>query len=66
MPILNKFHSAFPAKSKQAEGMVKDVSTKVDLVYFADKIVITITQDGRLAQWVSEKALQTQHLFDIE
>jgi proteasome assembly chaperone 3 len=58
MANLNQLQSAFPAKSKQAAGLVNGVSTEVDSVYFADKIVITITQGGRLAQWVCQKAFQ--------
>ena len=42
----------FPATSKQAAGLVNGTPTDVSSVYFADKILITISQGGRLSQWV--------------
>lgn len=42
----------FPAPSKQVAGEVNRVKTDVMSMSFADKIMITITQNGRLAQWV--------------
>jgi hypothetical protein len=44
--------TGYPATTKRAAGFVKDVPTVAMVVGFADKILITITQDGRLAQWV--------------
>ncbi|KAI5803208.1 hypothetical protein EDC01DRAFT_612156 [Geopyxis carbonaria] len=41
----------FPATTKWATGFIKGVSTDVMVVGFYDKIVLTITQQGRLAQW---------------
>lgn len=32
--------------------MIDGISTESTVVYFADKIMITLSQDGRLAQWV--------------
>lgn len=43
----------FPAPSRQAKGQVNGIPTEVSCTNFADKILITISQDGRLAQWVS-------------
>jgi hypothetical protein len=43
----------FPAATKQAVGQVNGTQTDVTSVYFADKILITISQGGRLSQWVS-------------
>ncbi|KAF8249462.1 hypothetical protein K440DRAFT_598894 [Wilcoxina mikolae CBS 423.85] len=43
--------TGYPATTKRAAGFVKDVPTVAMTVGFADKILITITQDGRLAQW---------------
>ena len=43
----------YPAKTKQAAGMVDGILTNVMAVSFADKILVTIIQGGRLAQWVS-------------
>lgn len=42
----------FPATTKQASGEVGGVLTDVMAVTFSDKILVTITQNGRLAQWV--------------
>ena len=44
--------SPYPASTKRAAGKVDGVDTDVMVVGFADKIVITISQQGRLAQWV--------------
>lgn len=44
--------SAFPATIKQATGLVTGVETDLTSMYFSDKILITIVQGGRLAQWV--------------
>lgn len=44
--------SRFPAPSKQAAGLVNGTQTDVSSVYFSDKILITISQGGRLSQWV--------------
>lgn len=42
----------YPALTKQAAGKVNGVHTDVMSITFADKILVTITQEGRLAQWV--------------
>lgn len=44
--------NSFPAKSKQVSGLVHGTPTDVTSTYFADKILITISQAGRLSQWV--------------
>jgi proteasome assembly chaperone 3 len=44
--------SQFPAATKQAACLVNSVHTEVSSVYFADKILITVSQGGRLPQWV--------------
>jgi len=43
----------FPASSKQITGTVNGIQTEISRVDFSDKIVITVSQAGRLAQWVS-------------
>lgn len=43
----------YPVKTKQAAGLVNGVPTDVVFMSFADKIMVIITQGGRLAQWVS-------------
>lgn len=42
----------FPATTKQTAGEVDGVKTDIMSISFADKIMITITQNGRLSQWV--------------
>jgi proteasome assembly chaperone 3 len=42
----------FPATSKTSSGLVKDTPTAVTCTSFSDKILLTISQAGRLAHWV--------------
>lgn len=42
----------FPAATRQVAGTVNGVQTGVLSIEFADKILITISQRGRLAHWV--------------
>lgn len=42
----------FPAATKQVAGMVNGVKTDVMVMKFADKIMVTVSQEGRLAHWV--------------
>lgn len=44
--------SSFPARTRQASGFINDVHTEMISVTFSDKILFTISQDGRLAHWV--------------
>jgi hypothetical protein len=44
--------SPFPARTKEVAGFVNGTPTDLTSTYFADKILITISQGGRLAQWV--------------
>ncbi|KAL6691549.1 hypothetical protein THAR02_03120 [Trichoderma harzianum] len=50
---------AFPARSRSASGLVNGVSTEVTLLEFSDKILITISQEGRLAQWIQVPMMGT-------
>lgn len=47
----------YPARTKQAAGIVNGVRTEVMSISFADKLVVTIIQGGRLAQWVCDRRL---------
>jgi proteasome assembly chaperone 3 len=42
----------FAAPTRQAAATINGTKTDVMSISFADKIMITITQNGRLAQWV--------------
>lgn len=46
----------FPAPSRTATSVVNELSTEVRSLAFSDKIMITITQKGKLGQWVSRAA----------
>jgi proteasome assembly chaperone 3 len=42
----------FPAPSRETAGTVGDVPTQITRLDFSDKILLTISQRGRLSQWV--------------
>jgi proteasome assembly chaperone 3 len=42
----------YPARTKTASLAIKSIETTATMVNFADKILITVTQNGRLAHWV--------------
>ncbi|PSS00812.1 hypothetical protein BD289DRAFT_450158 [Coniella lustricola] len=42
----------FPAPYRQRSGHVNGIATDVSCMHFADKALVTISQGGRLAQWV--------------
>lgn len=44
----------YPAATKTDATSIKGVETTATAMYFADKVMITITQNGRLAHWVRE------------
>jgi hypothetical protein len=43
---------SFPVPSRQTSGVVDGTPTEVSSLSFSDKILVTITQEGRLSQWV--------------
>jgi len=46
------YGAPFPAPSKSSSGAINGKMTSVMSIAFADKIVITISQAGKLAHWV--------------
>ncbi|GAO16495.1 uncharacterized protein UV8b_06983 [Ustilaginoidea virens] len=42
----------FPAPSRQAVGIVAGVRTEATALSFSDKLMVTVTQEGRLSQWI--------------
>ncbi|KAJ5570224.1 uncharacterized protein N7459_009654 [Penicillium hispanicum] len=42
----------FPAATKQVAGLVNGIQTDVMVISFSDKIIVTISQEGRLAHWL--------------
>lgn len=42
----------FPAATKQVAGLVNGIRTDVMVMSFSDKVMVTISQEGRLAHWV--------------
>ena len=51
--INGSFNVPFPASTRQVAGIVNGIQTDVVSVGFSDKILITISQRGRLTHWVS-------------
>lgn len=43
---------SFPAKTRKALGTINGVVTEANSVWFSDRIMITMSQEGRLSQWV--------------
>lgn len=43
---------AFPAPTRTTSGLVKEVPTDVSCTSFSDKILLTVSQAGKLAHWV--------------
>ncbi|KAG7123429.1 hypothetical protein HYQ45_013918 [Verticillium longisporum] len=43
---------SFPAKTRQALGTINGVATEANSVWFSDRIMVTMSQEGRLSQWV--------------
>ncbi|KAK0512803.1 hypothetical protein JMJ35_004820 [Cladonia borealis] len=44
--------ATYPAITKQSAGIIDGVLTDVTSTTFSDKIMVTVTQYGRLAQWI--------------
>lgn len=61
--VLDAIPTNYPAITKQIAGLIEGVPTEITSIQFADKIMVTITQGGRLAQWV-ERTL-SRHLLHI-
>jgi proteasome assembly chaperone 3 len=49
----------YPAKTKTATGTVNGIATEAEVTHFSDKIMVLVSQGGRLAQWVSDQRTQT-------
>lgn len=56
-------NASFPAKTLQASSAVDGVVTDVTTVYFSDKIMVTISQGWRLAQWIQVPLLNTSPAY---
>ncbi|EOD44702.1 putative an15g01155 proteasome assembly chaperone 3 protein [Neofusicoccum parvum] len=52
MPDFPVNPEAFPTSTRTAAGDVDGIHTDVMVLRFADKIMVTISQGGRLAHWV--------------
>ncbi|KAF7558057.1 hypothetical protein G7046_g5914 [Stylonectria norvegica] len=52
MAFANVREDDFPAQSREASGLVNGVATEVTSTSFSDKILVTISQEGRLSQWI--------------
>jgi hypothetical protein len=52
----------FPARTTTATQDVGDIPTTITATRFSDKLLVTISQDGRLAIWVRPLILQMLEL----
>ncbi|KAI1080644.1 hypothetical protein F5B20DRAFT_570141 [Whalleya microplaca] len=43
---------SFPAQSKSAIGPIDGIATEASALFFSDKILVTLSQEGRLSQWI--------------
>jgi len=53
--VLSETNLPYPAQTKQVAGEINGIVTNVTSISFSDRIMVTITQAGRLAQWVSKR-----------
>ncbi|CAK7223695.1 hypothetical protein SEUCBS140593_005322 [Sporothrix eucalyptigena] len=42
----------YPAKTNTATATVNGIPTEAEVTYFRDKILVLVSQSGRLAQWI--------------
>lgn len=49
----------FPAQTKQAAGKINGVLTDVLSMGFSDRILVTVSQEGRLAHWVPSLSISS-------
>ncbi|KAI0007388.1 hypothetical protein F4779DRAFT_513566 [Xylariaceae sp. FL0662B] len=42
----------FPAQSKSAVGPIDGIATDASSLFFSDKILVILSQEGRLSQWI--------------
>lgn len=54
MATVDVRQDSFPSRSREVSGLVNGIDTEITSTSFADKILITISQEGRLSQWVIE------------
>lgn len=55
----------FPASYRRTSGPVNGVETEITLTNFSDRILVTISQGGRLSQWVSDDINPRWHKSDL-
>ncbi|OJD22221.1 hypothetical protein ACJ73_06434 [Blastomyces percursus] len=51
-PVPDRTNLPFPASTRQAAGVLGGVSIEVMSVSFSDKILVTISQNRKLGQWL--------------
>ncbi|KAI0540168.1 hypothetical protein GGR58DRAFT_173811 [Xylaria digitata] len=42
----------FPATPKHETGQIDGIATEATALFFADRILVTLCQEGRLSQWI--------------
>lgn len=55
----------YPADTKQVAGCVNGVPTDVMNLSFSDKILIVVSQKGRLSHWVCLCVREISHYFSL-
>ncbi|KAI9683207.1 MAG: hypothetical protein M1829_005998 [Trizodia sp. TS-e1964] len=63
--IITGEHASFPAHTKQAAREIKGLVTDVMSISFADKIIVIISQGGKLSQWI-QVPLESSNPFFFE
>jgi hypothetical protein len=46
--------TTYPAKTKKVAAQINGMLTEVMVISFSDRTMVSISQEGRLAQWVSQ------------
>jgi hypothetical protein len=52
VPKVEATEQRYPAAGRRALGTVNGVETEVTSTVFSDKVIITLSQEGRLSHWV--------------
>jgi hypothetical protein len=65
MSSLEVREESFPARRREISGPVNGAATDIARVDFADKILVTISQGGRLSHWVRHHILTPQYATHI-
>ncbi|KAI2633871.1 hypothetical protein GGS21DRAFT_518996 [Xylaria nigripes] len=65
MESVEIINEPFPARSKHATGQIDGLYTEATAVFFADRILVTLCQEGRLSQWIQVPLLAPAPAVDM-